>query len=201
MARSKTLFSVLGFGVPTLGLCVLVASCRMSGNVSEAALVLHNSQASGAGLSGAVGVEPLKVSMSPPAGWRPAQLHQANRYAYQQWWSQSGRTAVGVTYVRMPLPMNSKMVVTLAACEGGRVIREWTDAIGRQWFEGERNGHRMVGYVLIRGFDAWINYSAWSLAESQVPAELELANRSIETIIPLSIAATVPREATASAAD
>jgi hypothetical protein len=93
----------------------------------------------------------------------------------------------------MPLPLPTKSLVWFAMNEAGkksadgRVLRQWSDSLGREWFEAENNKYHMTGYVMTHGFDAWINYFGYRTQEPMEPGELALAKRSLDTILPLSV--------------
>jgi hypothetical protein len=177
------------------------------------------------GLALSMAVDPLKINAAFPAGWQALPLQKSSLYTHQQWRSPSKRTGVGVTYVRMPIPLSTKTLVWFAMNEAGKktnngkIIRQWHDELGREWFEAENEKYHMTGYVMTRGFDAWINYcgyrvqepmeplekyhmtgyvmtrgfDAWinycgyRVQEPMEPLEIQLGNRSLETVMPLSV--------------
>jgi hypothetical protein len=101
----------------------------------------------------------------------------------------------------MPWPLGDKAIVWLAKREytnkanDGRVIREWTDDLGRSWFEAENNKYHVQGYVLTRGFNAWIVYFGYKTGFPPDLPELSIAARAAETFIPDPDAASSPRQA------
>lgn len=171
----------------------MLVGCQVGGLPSKAAMVEHREKIDDTGLSEPMPVQDLKASASLPNGWTALRLQKAALYSHQQWRSPSKRTAVGVTHVKMPLPLSTKALVWMAMGEAtkrvndGKIIRRWNDALGREWFEAENEKYRMTGYVMTRGFDAWINYFGYRTTEPQEPAEIELATKALETILPLSV--------------
>ncbi len=76
--------------------------------------------------------------------------------------------------------------------DDGHVIGQWTDALGREWFEAETHRYHLRGYVMTRGFDAWISYTGYRISEPYMPDEVEAAHRSLETMLPLSVGVVTP---------
>jgi hypothetical protein len=111
-------------------------------------------------------------------------------YTHQQWKSPSTRTGIGVAHVRMPLPISMRMLMWVAKREytkkgnDGRIVSEWTDDLGRPWFEAENDKYRVRGYVVVSGFQAWVIYFGHKVGEPPDPAELSLAARSAESVVP-----------------
>ena len=68
--------------------------------------------------------------------------------------------------------------------EDGKLINQWVDALGRSWFEAENNKYHVRGYVVTKGFTAWIVYSGFKTQGPIDTSELALAARSMETMIP-----------------
>ena len=69
----------------------------------------------------------------------------------------------------------------------GKIIRQWHVELGREWFEAENDKYHMTGYVMTRGFDAWINYCGYRMTEPMEPLEIQLGNKALDTVIPLSV--------------
>jgi hypothetical protein len=184
---------VVVFRLLTLGLIIFpfLSGCQVANVPSAAKLVEHRENIDDAGLREPVASEPVKVNISSPSGWQLLGTQKAALYTHQQWRSPSKRTAVGVTYVKMPLPLSTKTLVWFAMNEAGKkandgkIIRQWNDSLGREWFEAENNKYHMTGYVMTRGFDAWINYCGYRVQEEKVPAEIELGTKSLDSILPL----------------
>lgn len=192
MGAHRAIVSVFRLVVPCLVVGPLVLGCQVSGVPSKAVMVEHREKVDDTGLAAPSAVEALKACASLPMGWQALRLQKAALYTHQQWRAPSRRTAVGVTYVRMPLPLSTKSLVWIAMGEvnkrvqDGKILRRWTDTLGREWFEAENAKYHMTGYVMTRGFDAWINYCGHRTTEAADEAEVALATRALDTILPLS---------------
>jgi hypothetical protein len=92
----------------------------------------------------------------------------------------------------MPLPLSAKALVWFAKLQyakdsnGGRLVKEWTDELGRPWFEGENNKYHVRGYVEVDGFSAWLVYFGYKVNRPINTAELGIAARCIETVVPMT---------------
>jgi hypothetical protein len=116
-----------------------------------------------------------------------------------QWRSPTKMTGVGVAYIHMPLPFPARMITWLAQKEyskkadDGKILGEWEDALGRPWFEAENTRYHVRGYVVTKGFEAWIIYCGYNREQPPSAAELGVAARALETIVPTPMAAEVPQ--------
>jgi len=178
--------------------------CQMTPLPSTAVLTEYRKQLDETGLELCEPIPDVKVSAALPTGWTALAIQKTGLYTHEQWRSPTKRTAVGATYVHMPLPLPAKTLVWFAMNEAGkksadgRVIRQWSDSLGREWFEAENNKYHMTGYVMTHGFDAWINYFGYRTQEDKEPAEQALARRSLDTFMPLG-AVPPPKNETAGA--
>jgi hypothetical protein len=173
---------------------------------SVARLVEHREQINPIGLMPAKGVQAVNAHIALPSGWQALELQRTALYSHQQWRSPSKCTAVGVTYIRMPLPFSSRTLAWMASNEvakrtvEGRILRRWSDELAREWFEAETEDYHITGYAMTRGFDAWINYVGHRRKEDLRPAEMDIARKSLDSALPLSVAlAAETARATASA--
>ena len=71
---------------------------------------------------------------------------------------------------------------------------EWIDDVGRSWFEAENNKYHVQGYVLTRGFNAWIVYFGYKTGYPPDLAELSIAARAAETFVPDPDGAASPKQ-------
>jgi hypothetical protein len=146
----------------------------------------------------------LKASGSVPLVWDPLPLKQTPLYTHEQWRSPTLTTGVGIACVHLPLPVPAAAVLWFAqraytAQESdGRSLGRWTDRVGRQWFAAENDRFYVRGYVVTRGLDAWIVYCGYRRANAPRPYELNLAVRSMETIVPGGSIPSTDRVAVAS---
>ena len=111
-----------------------------------------------AGLTPPQILEQVKAEGALPVAWEPTKVRQTALYTDMQWRSPSKTVAVGVTSIRMPLPLSSKMLMWFAQREyakragDAKVLSNWTDDAGRQWFEAETADYHIRGFLLTRGF-------------------------------------------------
>jgi hypothetical protein len=143
-------------------------------------------------------VAELNVRAAIPRGWQSMSVDTSALYTHEQWRSPRHNTGVGVVYAHLPLPMSAKALVWLARTQYSRqsasehspdanVLGEWTDALGREWFEGENTKYHVKGYVVTNGLDAWAVYSGYRLRTPPTKRDLNLAFRSMESIMPLPL--------------
>jgi hypothetical protein len=173
---------------------VLSAGCQQTPTVSHRRLIEHQALIDFSGLKPVEAVDCVKVRAGVPRQWERLELQSNALYTHQQWRSPSGKTGIGVAHVRLPLPMGIGMLKWLAKREytkkapdgsgGGRIIAEWGDDLGRPWFEAENARYHVRGYVVARGFEAWVIYFGHKSKSPPDPAELTLAARAVETIVP-----------------
>lgn len=136
----------------------------------------------------------VRAIAAPPQKWDQLNVKKTALYTDMQWRSPSKQTGVGVAYIRMPLPLPSATLIWFAKQEyckradDGKLIGEWTDAAGRPWFEAENKKYHVRGYVITKGFEAWIVYCGYRMETPPVPEEVAVAKRSQETILPLPFA-------------
>jgi hypothetical protein len=172
---------------------LLVASnvgCQQAATVTHRRLIAHVAMVDFSGLRPSAPIDGVKVHAAVPRQWETLTQHSTPLYTHQQWKSPSGRTGIGVAHVRMPFPLTTRMLMWIAKREytkkanDGRILAEWTDALGRPWFEAENNLYRVRGYVVVSGFQAWVIYFGHKSDFPPDPAELSLAARAAETILP-----------------
>ena len=58
--------------------------------------------------------------------------------------------------------------------------------------------YHVRGYIVSKGFEAWIIYCGYKTAQPPSATELGVAARSLETIVPTPFAAEVPQKSMAS---
>jgi len=134
-----------------------------------------------------------------PQKWEALPPKKAALYTDMQWRSPSRMTGVGVAYVRLPIPLSAKTIAWLAEREysksasDGRLLGSWEDALGRPWFEAENTRYHLRGYIVTRGFEAWVIYCGYKREFPPSSSELGIAARSLETIIPTPFAHDIPQ--------
>lgn len=174
--------------------------CQLQ-SIPTARLIQHQAVADFSGLTDSQTIEAVKVHVAAPRKWESLNLKRTAIYTDQQWRSPTGQTGIGVAYVRLPLPLPAKALVWLAKKEyakrgeQGEVTAQWTDSLGRPWFEARNDNYHVRGYVITRGFEAWIIYCGYKRSPNQPPsaAELGVAARALETIVPTPFATDVPQ--------
>ena len=176
-----------------LAVALLVATatgCASYSKVTNRRLIQHQAMIDFSGLAPREEIAAVKVSCSVPRQWEAADLKKTPLYAHQQWKSPSGNTGVGVVHVRLPFPISDKMLIWFAkreytkSSDDGKMIGQWTDEIGREWFEAENNKYHVRGYAIVRGWHAWMVYFGSKTGYPPDMAELSLAARCVETFVP-----------------
>jgi hypothetical protein len=173
-----------------IALLALATGCQTASKVTNRRLIEHQALIDFSGLAPVEPVEAVKVSCSVPRQWEAMPLKKTPMYAHQQWRSPSSHTGVGVVYVRLPLPLSERTLLWFAkreytkANEGGKTLGQWTDEVGREWFEAENDKYHVRGYALVRGFNAWLVYFGTKTGNPPDMAELGLAARCVQTFIP-----------------
>jgi len=182
--RSAFRFSLLATGM------MMLVSCSVAPTAPTHRLLMHRAMIDFTGLRDIMHIPTVKVSWSPPIGWDRLTTKKTALYTNEQWRSPSSHTGVGVAYIKLPIPITADMITWFAKNEyckksdDGRIIAQWTDSLGRPWFECENNKYHVRGYAITRGLEAWIVYSGYRTANAPDPAEISLAMRSAETIVP-----------------
>lgn len=180
---------------------LLGGGCAVTPPPSTGRLLRNRALIDFTGLRSVETIGGVKVSAACPIGWERIDPRRTPLYTHEQWRSPSGQTGVGVAYVHMPLPLSASAVAWFAKQEygkrgdDGRILAEWTDSLGRAWFEVQNRKYHVRGYVISRGFEAWIIYTGYRVATTPDPTELSLALRSMETIVPASSAPPTTRPA------
>jgi hypothetical protein len=173
---------------------VLVAGgtgCGSAQPVSVRRLIHHQAMIDFSGLKSVEHFEVVKAQGAPPAAWKPLALKRHSMYTDMQWRSPSSTTAVGVAHVRMPLPLGARALLWFAKnqyakqSDDGRMLGQWVDELGRSWFEAQTNKYHVRGFIVTKGFEAWIVYTGRKTTVPTDVLEISLAARAMETIVPL----------------
>jgi hypothetical protein len=182
-----------------------VGGCQLQ-NIPTARLIQHQAVIDMGGLEDPAVIEGVKAHVSTPQKWEALAPKKTAIFTDQQWRSPSKMTGLGVAYIRLPIPLPANALVWIAKKEyakrgeDGEVLAQWVDRLGRPWFEAQNPKYRVRGYVMTRGFEAWIVYCGYKRDEAQPPsaAELGVAARALETIVPTPFATDVPQKRMAS---
>jgi hypothetical protein len=187
--------------LPHIGLFLLLAGvtgCQTAPPVSGERMAAHLANIDFSGLSPDFAIPALNVRAAIPHGWKAMSLDTCALYTHQQWRSPTHTTGVGIAYVHLPLPMSAKALVWLARTQyskqtasehkpDAQLLGQWTDPLGREWFEGENEKYHVKGYVVTNGTDAWAVYSGYRLHSPPSKKEISLAFRSMDSIVPLPL--------------
>jgi hypothetical protein len=176
-----------------LTLLGLASGCTMTHTVSTNRLLAHQELIDPTGLKQTQANEALHVTSSPPDQWHSLALQKTALFTHQQWKSPTGATGSGVLYVHLPLPLSAKMVLWFAkfqytrdATGDGKLLGQWTDELGRPWFEAEDAKYHVKGYAVVDGFSAWIVYFGYKKNHPANESELDLAAKYVQTVIPMT---------------
>lgn len=185
-----------------LGLLFLLLGCATVPTVSTRKLIQHQAMLDFAGLKPSAWVAEVKATCQAPENWLAKPLHKTAMFTHQHWLAPSSMTGVGVAHVKMPLPLPARTVVWFARNQylqkrkDGKLIDQWSDGLGRPWFEAENNQYHVRGYVVTSGFDAWVVYCGYKVTRPPNPDEINLAARAMESIVP-NVRRAIPSKATA----
>jgi hypothetical protein len=193
---------------PSIRTCLIVAGllcftlfaggCQLSQSVSTQSLLQHQAMIDVSGLKPTETAEPVKAYIAPPQKWDELAIKKSTLFTDAQWRSPSHMTAVGVAYVHLPLPLPARAIVWLAKQEyskkssDGKIVAEWTDSLGRPWFEAQNSLYHVRGYAVSKGWEAWIVYCGYKIAEPPSATDLGIAGRCLETILPTPFAPDGP---------
>jgi len=202
MGLGKMLVKVVCLGAVSV---LVVAGCQFTGTQA----VMHKAPAvmtEESTLLPTAKQDWLKVQWAIPADWKPMKPTKTPLYVHQQFRSPTLATGFGVAYIHMPLPLSAKAILWFAKGEytkksnEGRLIGEWTDKLGRSWFEAENSKYHVKGYAVTKGFDAWVVYSGYRMTRAQEPKEIDLATKCADAIVPLPLlSADGPKQTTETA--
>lgn len=172
-------------------LIALAAGCQSGPQVSRTRLIEHQALIDFSGLGEPEVAEAVKVQVSVPQTWSVHDIERKPMFTHQQWKSPTARTAVGMIYARLPLPVSGDTILWIATKqfakrgEAGKEIGRWDDAVGRKWFEAETKKYHARGYVIVNGLDAWIAYSGFRTDVPPEPGEITLGVRCLESFVPM----------------
>ena len=168
--------------------------CQQAASVGTSRLIEHQALIDFTGLAPEVEIRSLRVHAAVPQNWEDLPLQGTPLYTHQQWRSPSRTTGVGVAYLRLPLPLSPKAILWFAKTEynkkkssEGKDLGQWVDSTGRHWFEGENDKYHVRGYVITKGFEAWIVYFGYRIPSIPHAGELNLAARAAEKVLPTAL--------------
>lgn len=164
--------------------------CQQTSQVTHRRIIEHQALIDFSGLGEPQLIEKVNARAAVPRNWDRLESASNPLYTHQQWRSPSTKTGIGVAHIRMPFPISTGVLMWIAKREytkkgnDGRILAEWKDDLGRPWFDAENNKYRVRGYAIVSGFEAWVIYFGYKSKFAPDPAELSLAARAAETIVP-----------------
>src|SRR5581483_11184033 len=140
--------------------------------------------------------EAIHVTWAIPEKWQELPTSKTFLYTHQQYRAPSYNAGVGVAYMHTPIPLSADMLIWIAkneytkreagAKQAGRLIDEWTDNLGRHWFEAENPRYHVKGYAITHGTDAWIVYSGYRMKSKVTPQEIQRAQTAADSVVPMT---------------
>ncbi len=194
---------VLGILFILLG--ITMSGCQLQSSVTAARLIRHQQVMNTTGLQDVATFDAVKARAAAPQKWDQLKVKKTALYSDVQWRSPTHQTAVGIVYIRMPLPFPASTLMWFAKqeyckrSEDGKLVDQWTDNFGRPWFEAESKRYHVRGFVITKGFEAWIVYSGYRTEKPLIPDEVAAAKRAQESIMPTPIAPSDAQTPTATA--
>jgi hypothetical protein len=191
-------------GVALMLLPTLLVGCQAPQPDLGNRLMAHVAMVDSSGLAPPAAMPEINVRGAVPQGWETMDIDKTPLYTHQQWRAPNHSTGIGVAYIHMPLPMSAKALVWFARGQYSRMnakqhksdpslLGEWTDSLGREWFEGENEKYHVKGYVVTSGFDAWAVYSGYRLKVPPNKNSINLAYRAMDSIVPLPLEKEQPQ--------
>jgi hypothetical protein len=141
-------------------------------------------------LSAAQSVPVLAARCVPPLDWKPDPLKQSSTHTHEVWISPTGRTAYGVIYFHLPLPVGPDLALwgflnQMRATEGQATLlgKKWDANLGALRFVAEGGQYTVRTNLFVHGFSGWAVYAGTLRAWPVDQAELELAERAREDTV------------------
>jgi hypothetical protein len=171
-----------------------LVGCQLQA-ISTVQLQIHQSRLDKNGLAQPRAVQDVQVTCAPPDFWDMLPLHKTLLYSHQQWRSPDRLVGMGVAHVRTPIPLAPQTIIWFAKQQysasdshygnGGRLLGQWTDTLGRAWFEAENDTYHVTGCAMTHGFDAWIVYSGYRVNAHPTESEIALSAKAADSVVPL----------------
>jgi len=186
------------FGAVLAGIAAIAAialvGCQIQ-SISTVQLQIHQSRLDKNGLS-APRIDPdVQITCAPPDFWDMLPLHKTLLYTHQQWRSPDRLVGMGVAHLRTPIPLAAQTIIWLAKQQysatdslhgkDGRLLGQWTDALGRAWFEAQNDTYHVIGCAMTHGLDAWIVYSGYRVDARPPQGEIALSAKAADSVVPL----------------
>ena len=169
----------------------MLTGCTVQ-TVSVFKLEMHQSLVNRTGLTPVHVNDQLKVTVATPVGWDVMPSKPNILYTHQQWRSPDRHVGMGVAYLHTPIVISPQTLIWFAKAQyvsrtdgKGRLIAQWTDSLGRCWFEAENQIYHVRGYAMTRGNDAWIVYSGYRVQTHPLQGDIMLAQRGADSVVPV----------------
>jgi len=169
----------------------MLSACQVQ-SVSTVELEMHQALVNRTGLSPVYLDKALRIACATPQEWDPLPLDSNMLYSHQQWRSPDHHVGMGVAYMHTPIPFSPETLIWFAKNHyanskdhTGRLLGQWTDSLGRCWFEAENARYHVRGYAMTHGNDAWMVYSGYRMKTNPPSTEILLAARGADSVAPL----------------
>jgi hypothetical protein len=132
----------------------------------------------------------VRARCPPPVGWQPKPLEHFPRSVQRVWVSPTGRTAYGVIYIRLPLPVGPDFVLWRFIADmremegGGRLISRERSGGGEIRFVAENPRYRFNARLHTAGSNAWVIYAGVGRDEPPDADEFSVAERARDATVP-----------------
>src|SRR5439155_4328897 len=158
MGKLLRLGRFVGFATLLLLLRVMsLSGCQLAPALTTQRFLRHQALIDFAGLKQSTTIDALKAAIAIPVDWEASALKPGSMFSHQQWRSPTRTNAIGIMYIRMPLPLPASTIGWFAKREytkrggaEGKLLGEWTDSLDRPWFEAENTKYHCRGCVMVR---------------------------------------------------
>ena len=127
----------------------------------------------------------VRAQCDPPPGWKADPLKRDERHTHQVWLSPTGRTAYGVIYFSVPLPIGVSAVRwqflrEMKKQQGGATLIEdqYDPKLPGIRFVVDDPVYRTRFNLVVNGFQGWAVYAGTVRDQPIEPEELELAEKA-----------------------
>ena len=108
----------------------------------------------------------VQALVSPPKGWQVEPLKQSENHRHQVWLSPTGRTAYGVIFIRLPLPVGQELALwgfmremRRSEGEANLISKQWDPNLSATRFVAEGGLYRVRVNLFVDGWSAWAVYA------------------------------------------
>jgi hypothetical protein len=175
------------------GALALCTGCQYQ-TISAIQLAIHQSRLNKTGLTVLYDTPMLKITCATPEQWDRLPSQSNMIYSHQQWRSPDHQVGMGVAYMHTPFPFSAQTIIWFAKARysennksKGQLLAQWTDSLGRCWFEAQNDEYHVRGYAMTHGCDAWIVYSGYRISVKPPQAEIALAAKGADSAAPMPL--------------